>query len=91
MTNPFVDYLHPNQSGLVYDMIPITPNDSSDNVGTDNVAIGLYIENGGAVTFLNHEGTERVVNTADSFYLVCSVSRVKSTGTTASGIHALVC
>lgn len=90
MTNPFVDYVHPNQSGLVYDMIPVTPDDDADNVGDGNVAIGLFVENGGAVTFLNFEGLERTVNVVDSFYLVCSVSRVKNTGTTASGIHAMV-
>ena len=89
MSNPFKGiggHLH----GLVYDIIPVTPNDSTDNVGTGNVAIGLYIETGGAVAFLNKDGTSRTVTVPDTFYLVCSCSRVLSTGTTATGIHALV-
>ena len=90
MANPFVYTNSPNQSGLVYDMIPVTPNDSTDNVGAGNVAIGLYIETGGDVTFLNKDGNERTVSVIDNFYLVVSVKRVKATGTTATGIHALV-
>lgn len=91
MSNPFIYAGNsPNQSGLVYDMIPVVPNDDSDNVGSGNIAIGLYIEGGGDVVFLNKDGNERTVNVVGSFYLVCSVRRVKSTGTTATGIHALV-
>lgn len=90
MGNPFKgigSHLH----GLVYDMVPVTPNDSTDNVGTDNVAVGLYVTVSGNVTFLTKDGVERTVTVPNNFYLVCSVSRVKSTGTTATGIHALVC
>lgn len=89
MSNPFV-YAGPNQTGLVYDMIPVTPNDSTDNVGEDNIAIGLYIETGGAVVFINKDGNTRTVNVPDYWTVTCSVARVKATGTTASGIHALV-
>ena len=90
MANPFVYTNSPNQSGLVYDMIEVTPSDSTDNVGTGNVAIGLYIEAGGSVTFLNKDDNERTVIVPDYHTLTCSVKRVKSTGTTATGIHALV-
>lgn len=90
MANPFVYTNSPNQSGLVYDMVPVTPNDSTDNVGAGNVAIGLYIETGGDVVFLNKDGNERTVTVPDFHTLTCSVSRVKSTGTTATSIHALV-
>ena len=90
MANPFVYTNSPNQSGLVYDMVPVTPADGSDNVGAGNVAIGLYIQTGGNVTFLNKDDNERTVTVPDNFYLTCSVKRVKSTGTTATGIHALV-
>ena len=89
MGNPFKgvgSHLH----GMVYDLYPVTPNDSTDNVGTDNVAVGLYIETGGDVVFLNVDGNERTVNVPDYFYMTCSVKRVKATGTTATGIHALV-
>jgi hypothetical protein len=71
-------------------MVPVTPSDGSDNVGAGNVAIGLYVENGGTIVFLNKDDNERTVVVPDFYTLVCSVSRVKSTGTTATGIHALV-
>ena len=89
MSNPFKNvggHLH----GMVYDMVPVTPNNDSDNVGTGNVAVGLYITGAGDVTFLNKDGVSRTVTVPDNFYLVCSVSRVKATNTDATGIHALV-
>ena len=89
MGNPFKGIGH-HLHGLVYDIVPVTPNDSTDNVGTDNVAIGLYITSGGDVTFLNKDGNERLITVPDNFYLVCSVSRVKATGTNATEIFALV-
>jgi len=89
MANPFHNR-GPNDNGLVHDMIEVTNSDSTDNVGTGNIAVGLYIEVGGTVVFLNKDGNERTVVVPDNFYLTCSVKRVKSTGTTATGIHALV-
>jgi hypothetical protein len=89
MANPFHNR-GPSEYGLAHDLYPVTPSDSADNVGAGNIASGLYIETGGDVVFLNKDGTERTVTVPDFFYLVCSVSRVKSTGTTATGIHALV-
>ncbi len=89
MGNPYKgvgSHLH----GMVYDLYPVTPNDSTDNVGTDNVATGLYIETGGDVAFITKDGDTRTVAVPDFFYLNCSVARVKSTGTTATGIHALI-
>ena len=90
MSDPFSYINKINATRLVYDLYPVTPNDSTDNVGTGNVAIGLYIETGGTVVYINKEGTERTVVVPDYFYLISSVARVKSTGTTATGIHALV-
>lgn len=91
MANPFVYAGNsPNLTGLVYDMVPVTPNDSTDNVGAGNVALGLYIASGGTLVFLNKDGNERTVVVPDFHTLTCSVKRVKSTGTTATGIHALV-
>ena len=77
-------------NGSVYDMVPVTPNDGADNVGADNIAIGLYIEGEGNVTFHNKYGVSRTVAVPNNFYLICSVKRVLSTGTTATGIHAMV-
>lgn len=90
MANPFIYENAPNQSGLVIDMIEVTTSDSTDNVGSGNIAIGLYIETGGTVVFLNKDDNERTVIVPDFHTITCSVKRVKSTGTTASGIHALV-
>lgn len=89
MANPFHNR-GPNEFGLVHDMIEVTNSDSTDNVGTGNIAVGLYIEVGGTVVFLNKDGNERTVVVPDNFYLTCSIKRVKSSGTTATGIHALV-
>jgi hypothetical protein len=89
MGNPFKGIGH-HLHGLVYDMVPVTPNDSTDNVGSGNVAIGLYITVSGNVVFLTKDGVERTITVPNNFYLVCSVSRVKATGTTATGIHAMV-
>ena len=89
MANPFHNR-GPNEYGLVHDMVPVTPSDSVDNVGLRNIAVGLYIETGGDVVFLNKDDSERTVTVPDYFYLTCSIKRVKSTGTTATGIHALV-
>jgi hypothetical protein len=50
MANPFKGSpveLH----GMVYDMVPVTPNDGTDNVGTGNIAVGLYVTNAGDVSF----------------------------------------
>lgn len=90
MANPFIYENAPNQSGLVIDMVEVTTNDSTDNVGSGNIAIGLFIETGGDVVFLNKDGNERTVTVPDFHTITCSVKRVKSTGTTATGIHALV-
>ena len=89
MANPFLGK-PTTLSGMVYDMLPVVPNNSTDNVGEDNVAIGLYIEAGGSVSIHNIDGNVRTFNVPDNFYLVCSVGRVLSSGTTATGIHALV-
>ena len=88
MSNPFKG-APPQLHGMVYDMIPVTPNDSTDNVGDGNIAIGLYITTAGNVVFQNKDGIERTVSVPDNFYLVCSVKRV-TTNTSATGIHALV-
>ena len=88
MANPFKGSpveLH----GLVYDMIPVTPSDSTDNVGEGNIAIGLYITAAGNVSFQNKDGNTRTVTVPANYNLVCSVKRVLSTGTNATGIQAL--
>jgi hypothetical protein len=90
MSNPFVDRKREELNGSVTDMVPVTPADGADNVGTGNVAIGLYITGAGNVTFHNLDGVSRTIAVPDNFYLICSVKRVLATGTTATGIHAII-
>lgn len=89
MGNPFRG-VDGQLNGSVYDMVPVTPADGSDNVGTGNIAIGLYITGAGNVSFHTKDGVTRTVTVPANFYLICSVKRVLSTGTTATGIHAMV-
>ena len=87
--NPF-DALQNNPTGLIRNWVSVTPNDSADNVGTGNVAIGLYVTGTGTVTWTDVDGNDITATVPDNFYLNCSVARVKSTGTTATGIFALI-
>ena len=87
--NPF-KYLQNSPTGMIRNWLAVTPNDSADNVGTGNVAIGLYVTVGGAVVFTDVDGNDVTVTVPDTFYINCSVTRVKSTGTTATGIFALI-
>jgi len=89
MGNPFRG-VDGQLNGSVYDMVPVTPADGSDNVGTGNIAIGLYITGVCNVSFHTKDGVTRTVTVPANFYLICSVKRVLSTGTTATGIHAMV-
>lgn len=79
-------------SGLVRDWVPVTPNDSTDNMGisTLNQIVGFYVTSGGVVVF-TVDGTDRTVTFPANYMVPCSnVTRIKSTGTTATGIFSLV-
>ena len=79
-------------SGLVRDWIPVTTNDSTDNMGasTTNQVVGFYITVGGTVVF-TVDGVDRTVIFPSNFFVPCSnVTRIKATGTTATGINSLV-
>ena len=89
MGNPFKT-LSNNPTGLVRSWLTVTPSDSTDNVGTGNVAIGLYVTVAGNVSFIDADGNTTTVTVPANFILTCSVARIKSTGTTATGIFALI-
>lgn len=89
MANPFKG-LSTNPTGLVRNWVAVTPNDSTDNVGTGNVAIGLYVTVAGNVNWLDVDGNEVTATFPGNSYLNGSVARVKSAGTTATGIFALI-
>ena len=89
-SNPFKS-LESNPNGLVRNWVAVTPNDSTDNVGTGNCAVGLRITGAGDVSWIDVDGnTVTVTGFAAGEYIPGSFSRVRATGTTATGIWALV-
>lgn len=86
MPNPFENRIPP-LNGPVTDMMPVTPNDAIDMI---HVAVGIYVETGGMLSILTHAGEVRTVRVADFSMLPVGVRRVRATGTTATGIHAMV-
>ncbi|WP_170771188.1 spike base protein, RCAP_Rcc01079 family [Ruegeria lacuscaerulensis] len=85
-TNPFVNRVS-SLSGPARDIAPVTPSDTAD---LPDVAIGLYVESGGTIVLTTVRGEIRTVQVLDFSILPVGVSRVHATGTTASGIHAMV-
>lgn len=89
-SNPFKS-LESAPNGLIRNWVSVTPNDSTNNVGTGNVAVGLYITVAGTVTWDDVDGTTTgPVTVPANFILSASVARVRATGTTATGIWALI-
>lgn len=86
MANPF-DSRSLGMAGPGIDYVPVT---ASDSVALTDVAIALYVETGGAVSFISQKGNTRTVTVPDFGWILCGVKQVLSTGTTATGIHALV-
>lgn len=74
-------------SGPAHDALPVTPDDSTD---LPHVAVGLYVETGGSIVLDTVTGETRTLMIADFAILPLGVRRVRATGTTATGIHALV-
>lgn len=65
----------------------VTPNDSAD---LTNAARSLYITVGGTIKITTIGDTTETVTVPSNFYLLCQVKRVWATGTTATGIFALI-
>ena len=86
MPNPFSGH-SPSRFGSVSDWVPVTPSDT-DALATP--ALGLYVEVAGAVSFVAHSGATRTVNVPANGWLICAMTQVRASGTTATGIHALV-
>jgi hypothetical protein len=84
--NPFANRAL-SLSGPATDIIPVTPDDGVDLA---IVASALYVETGGAISVVTARGQQRLVEVADFAVLPVGVARVRATGTTATGIHALV-
>lgn len=87
MANPFSGRAV-SITGPATDIVPVTPSDSTD---LNDVAIALYVESGGVVVFDSAAvGATRTVTVGDGMILPVGARRVRATGTTAAGIHALV-
>ena len=65
----------------------VTPADGTD---LPNVARSLYITVGGTIKFVTVGGDTDTWTVPDNFYLLGQIKRVWATGTTATGIHALI-
>lgn len=86
MTNPF-QARSVGLDGPATDILPVVPHDTT---ALAHVAISLFIETGGTVSIQTVAGAARVVSVADHSFLPVGVTHVRATGTTATGIHALV-
>lgn len=86
MTDPFKNRA-PDAAGPATDIVPVTPADGTDLA---TVCQALYVETAGIVSFVSAAGQTRTVKVADYSILPVRVRRVRATGTTATGIHALV-
>jgi len=74
-------------AGPATDILPVTPNDGAD---LSFVASALYVETGGILSILTVRDQVRTIEVGDLSLLPVGVRRVRATGTTATGIHALV-
>lgn len=86
MSNPFLNRT-PSLNGPALDIIPVAPSDATD---LPDVAIALYVETGGDIAVVTANGQTRTVAVSDFSYLPVGVQRVLATGTTATGLHALM-
>ena len=86
MTNPFANRA-PSLQGPATDIQPVTPDDGADFA---RMAIALYVETGGMLSIVTASGDARQVTLPDFAILPVGVRKVNATGTTATGIHALV-
>lgn len=86
MSNPFENRAVA-LSGPATDIVPVTPNDSLDLTET---AVALYVETGGNLNIVTVKGQSRAVMVSGNSILPVGTRRVLATGTTATGIHAMV-
>lgn len=67
----------------------VTPSDSADIVAGET-ALGLYVTGAGDVSFVCPDGTSDTWTVPANFILPVPVTRVRATGTTATGIKAIM-
>ena len=88
MGNPFKGR-PPVQTGIVADMIPVV-NGQGKALDSGDVGVGIYVTGAGDVSFVSAAGVTRTVAAAANSYIICAVSEVNQSGTTATGVHILV-
>jgi len=86
MTDPFKNRA-PNLNGPATDLMPVTPSDTTD---LPKVALALYVQTGGSLSFITQTGQVRTVTVTDFSILPVGTRRVQATGTTATNIHAFM-
>lgn len=86
MSNPFRGRALSLQ-GPATDMIPVVP---SDTIDISDSAIALYVETGGTLRVTTVVNTVRDLAVTDFSFMPLGVLRVHATGTTATGLHAMV-
>ena len=77
-------------NGLVRDWVPVTPSDSTDNlkVAQDDRVVGFVATGAGNLVVTNFRGVDRTFPIQAGIPIpFVDASRVKSTGTTATGIY----
>ena len=70
----------------------VTPSDTVDLAHPSelgHIALGLYVVGAGNLVLIFADGTEDTVPVTANYFLSVPVKRVKSTLTTATGIHAV--
>lgn len=72
---------------VAIDIEPVTP---SDSVDLPNHARAIRAASGGTLRITSHRGFVRDTNIATGEVLMVYASRIHATGTTATGIEALV-
>lgn len=79
MTEPFQSGY---SSGVSYTAVPVT---KSDSTAYDPPLRWLDVGTGGDVTFIDGRGTSKTLTVGDGYAIKCLITKVMSTGTTASG------
>ena len=85
MYDPFKTRI-PEATGPATDILPVLPADETD---LPQVAAALYIETGGPLSIVTASNEIRTIIVGDLSVLPVRARRVRATGTTATGIHAL--
>lgn len=84
--NPFSFRKVPLPS-VASDIVPITPSDDDD---LQRAAMAIYVEGAGNISVITNSGQTRTFGVTAFSLIPLAVTRILSTNTTATGIHALV-